>query len=83
MDLILEQELYPVALSLATTSEKIRSTNKAQLRSILQEGVGVSNEMMPKSGVQTCTIIDGMALVRALGKPPETQTFVTWLVYLP
>eukprot|EP00918_Siedleckia_nematoides_P036369 GHVU01079070.1.p1 GENE.GHVU01079070.1~~GHVU01079070.1.p1 ORF type:complete len:149 (-),score=13.05 GHVU01079070.1:879-1325(-) len=32
--------------------------------------------MMPKPGVQTCTIIiDGMALVQAFGKPSGTQTF--------
>lgn len=75
MDIILEQELYPVPLSLATTAGKLRVTNKSQLGCLLQEGESVSVNTLPASPLHTCTIIDAMALVQAIGKPAGAQTF--------
>lgn len=73
IDKLLQKELCAVPLSLATTDSVLRPTNKADLATILQAGAK-GTELSP-SIVSTCTIIDGMALVRAIGKPPNALTF--------
>ncbi|KAF3835485.1 hypothetical protein F7725_028043 [Dissostichus mawsoni] len=73
MDELLQKELCAVPLSLATTDSVLRPTNKADLATILQAGAK-ETELSP-SVMRTCTIIDGMALVRAMGKPHNASTF--------
>ena len=73
IDDLLQKELCVVRLSLATTDFALKSTNKAELASILGEGARVSE--LDVSNLLTCTIVDGMALVRAMGKPQGISTF--------
>jgi len=71
---VLCHELSPVPLSLADLSGQLRSTNKAALGQILQEKI-TTLEKLPPTDLRTCAIIDGQALVQALGKPAGAQTF--------
>ena len=64
---------YP---SLPTTDSVLRPTNKADLATILQAGAK-ETELSP-SVLRTCTIIDGMALVRAIGTPLNPSIFVDY-----
>ncbi|KAL2081649.1 hypothetical protein ACEWY4_023502 [Coilia grayii] len=73
IDELLQKELCAVPLSLATTDSFLRPTNKADLATILQAGAK-ETELCP-SAVSSCIIIDGMALVRAIGKLPNASTF--------
>ena len=73
LDKLLQKELSPVPPSLVTTDGTLRSTNKAQLSQILEEG-NVTNAL-PDSNLPFCTIIDGMSLVYTIGKPNELKTF--------
>ena len=70
---LLQKELCAVPLSLATADSALRSTNKAELAAILE--VDAKETQLTSSNLQTCLIIDGMALVRAMGKPPNATTF--------
>ncbi|KAJ4924579.1 hypothetical protein JOQ06_003533 [Pogonophryne albipinna] len=69
----MDELLCAVPLSLATTDSVLRPTNKADLATILLAGAK-ETELSP-SVMRTCTIIDGMALVRAMGKPHNASTF--------
>lgn len=71
---ILSHELSPVPLSLSDTSGVMRSTNKAVLGSILQATTTVEKQL-PVANLKTCVIIDGQALVQAIGKPSNAKTF--------
>lgn len=71
---VLQHELSPVPLSLADLSGQLRSTNKAALGQILQEEI-TTLEKLPSTDLRTCAIIDGQALVQALGKPTGAKTF--------
>ena len=66
--------LSPVPLSLADLSGQLHSTNKAALGQILQEKV-TAPEKLPPTDLKKCAIIDGQALVQALGKPVGAKTF--------
>lgn len=74
IDSLLTQELCHVPLALANTDGTLRQTNKSQLLPLLEKD-GVSQANAPASNTPTCTIVDGMALVQALGKPKDTKTF--------
>lgn len=76
VDHLLQQELSPVPLSLATINGKLRPTNKADLASILTKGS--SYNQLPVSSTETCTIIDGMAAVQAMGNRIGAKTFGEW-----
>ena len=77
MDLLLQGELSPVPLSLATVDGKLRSaSNKADLSHILQEHTVQNNA--PSNHTQNCTIIDGMAAVQSIGNRPGAKTFGEW-----
>ena len=67
IDELLRKEPYAIPLSLATTDYTLRSTNKAELVRILE--AGVKETQLSTSNLKTWTIIDGMALVRAMRKP--------------
>lgn len=71
---ILSHELSPVPLSLADTSGAIRSTNKAALGNILQTSTTVEKQL-PIANLKTCVIIDGQAVVQAIGKPANAHNF--------
>ncbi|KAG0714898.1 hypothetical protein GWK47_013197 [Chionoecetes opilio] len=75
---LLSHELTPVPLSLADTAGRLRPTNKAALWKILEDGVTV--EVLPKSTLKTCFIIDGQALVQAIGKPKGQSHLEIWLM---
>ena len=70
---LLSHELTNVPLSLADTAGNLRPTNKAALGKILENGVSV--EVLPESSLKTCFIIDGQALVQAIGKPFGAKSF--------
>ena len=71
-DSVLQQELCYVALTLANTNGTLRATNKSQLFPILG-GDDVLMTSLPVSDTQACVIIDGMALIQAMGKPKDTH----------
>ncbi len=73
LDSLLEYELSPVPLSLADTAGQLRHSDKAALSHILEENV--LEDTIPVTLAQTCTIIDGQALVQAMGKPSGCATF--------
>lgn len=71
---ILQYELSPVPLSIADTNRNLRSTAKSVLSKILTENIGIVNTL-PNSELSSCVIIDGPALIQALGKPSNAKTF--------
>ena len=66
IDCLLESELSEKPLSLTTSDGRLRKANKSQLIEI--HGV-IQKDLPVTPDLNTCTIIDGMALVQALGKP--------------
>ena len=60
-------------IELANMDGTLRSTNKAQLAQLLEEGN--VKQSLPESSLQECTIIDGMDLIHSLGKPQGLKTF--------
>lgn len=73
LDNILQHELMPIPPSLAATNGSLHSTNKSVLANILTKHVHTPADV-PLQG-PSCLVIDGQALVMALGKPPDTTTF--------
>jgi len=73
IDCLLESELSEKPLSLTTSDGRLRA-NKSQLIEILAHGV-IQKDLPVTPDLNTCTIIDGMALVQALGKPAGLRTF--------
>ena len=71
---ILTHELSPNPLSFATVGGDINTTSKADLIGILTVGLIIPTAV-PESNLSTCVLIDGHALIQAIGKPPECQTF--------
>ena len=63
-----------VPMALANTDGTPRATNKSQLIPILEQE-DVTQPNMPTSLTPTCSIIDAMALVKALGKSKGAKTF--------
>ena len=70
---ILQHELMAVPLSLATTSGSLHSTNKSVMANILTQQVEVPANITVVE--PSCLLIDGQALVMALGKPTDIATF--------
>ena len=71
---ILQHELMTIPLSLAITDGILHSTNKSVLANILTQQVEISaNNAVDEAS--SCLLIDGQALVMALGKPPGIKTF--------
>ena len=70
---VLQHELMTVPLSLATSSGSLHSTNKAVLANILTQQVQTPATVILDE--PSCLLIDGQALVMALGKPPDIRTF--------
>lgn len=77
VDSLLQWELFPVPLSLATVDGKLRCTSsKSDLSHILQENA-VQNQA-PLNHSQTCTIVDGMAAIQSMGNRSGAKTFEEW-----
>ena len=74
IDCLLESELSEKPLSLTTSDGRLRKANKSQLIEILAHDV-IQKDLLVTPDLNTCTIIDGMALVQALGKPAGLRTF--------
>ena len=77
VDELLQRELSPVPLSIATPNGSLReASGKSDLGKILQENV--SQSQPPISNRETCTIIDGMAAIQSLGNASGAKTFGEW-----
>ena len=70
---IFQHELMTIPLSLATTDGSLHATNKSVLANILTQQVETSANVAIDEA--SCLLIDGQALVMALGKPPGIKTF--------
>ena len=73
IDKVLQQELCPAPLSQAKADRRLRlPRNKAALGKILHQG-------LPQAAIPpvhpTCTIVDGVAMVQALGNRVGAKTF--------
>jgi len=69
---VLQHELMPVALALAEMNS-LRSGDKSTLAEVLTSGVECPPDIPPAD--DSCLIIDGQALLIALGKPHGAVTF--------
>ncbi len=69
----MKHELMPVPISLANTDGTLRTGDKSLLVDMLTEGVDCPNSIHLDGS--SCLIIDGQALVRAIGKPKDACTF--------
>ena len=69
---ILKHELMPVPLSLAELNGALRTGNKSSLTEVLLSGIDVSDNI---NYMDACIIIDGQAVVAAMGKPAEAKVF--------
>ena len=77
VDTLLQRELSPVPLSIATLDGCLRlASSKSDLGNILQKNVIQSQP--PISHHKTCTIIDGMAAVQSLGNTTGAKSFGDW-----
>ncbi|KAG1689630.1 hypothetical protein GQR58_007711 [Nymphon striatum] len=74
LNAILSHELSKVPRSLASTNGKLHTSEKAQLQKLLVGEVDIFKSL-PKSEAKTCLLIDGAALIQAIGKPAKAQTF--------
>ena len=74
MSNVLQYELSPTPLSLATPDGAMNATTKSDLISVLTDGIEVPQQI-PDDDKKTCVIIDGHALIQALGKPSRCHTF--------
>ncbi|MES9882793.1 MAG: hypothetical protein ABW185_18145 [Sedimenticola sp.] len=67
-------ELSNTPISISDTSGNLRHcTNKADLCHILD--TGVTDDTVPDTHLKTATVIDGHALVQAIGRPSDGTTF--------
>ena len=70
----MKHELSTVPLSIAKVGGNMHSTSKAELIDILKGHINIPSEL-PETDMKTCVLIDGHALIKALGKPNGCQTF--------
>ena len=71
---VLKDELSPVPLALASTNKKLNTTTKADLADILTQSSEVKQKL-PVSSSPTYLLVDGLALIQAIGKPEHARTF--------
>ena len=73
---IMRHELSPVPLSLAKVGGTMNTTTKSDLMNVFTSDMNVGvPEVLPDSKLRTCAIIDGHAMIQALGKPAGCVTF--------
>ena len=70
---ILQHELMPVPVSLAEIDGTMRTGNKSILVDVLTENIKCPESITLEG--RSALLIDGFALVAALGKPHEAKTF--------
>ena len=76
MEDILKYELSNYPLSLVKTNGMLNSANKADMLKLLTKDLEVQiRREIPQTKGKTCVLIDGHALIQALGKPHGCQTF--------
>ena len=73
LESILKHELAPVPLTLASANKKLKTTTKADLADILTQSIEVK-EKIPSSSSPTSLLVDGPALIQAIGKPEHAKT---------
>jgi hypothetical protein len=77
VNILLQRELSPIPLSLATSDGKLRyASSKADLSNILQNNE--SQSQVPINLDKTCCIIDAMAAVQSLANRSGAKTFGEW-----
>ena len=72
---VLQFELMPIPVSLADTNGELRSGNKSVLADLLTDGMEIACPNMIALNGSSCLVIDGQALVLALGRPAGLVTF--------
>ena len=73
---ILKHELSPMPCSLTKTSGEMNSSAKSDILSLLTHDLGIETPSdLPRTNEPTSVLIDGHALIQALGKPKNCQTF--------
>ena len=70
---ILKHELMPVPIALAETDGTLRSGAKSLLMDAMTSGTTCPPTIKPEG--TSCLIIDGHALIQAIGKPARAKTF--------
>lgn len=70
---VLSHELMPVPVALAEMNGNLRSGQKSVLADILTSGTNCPSEIQLQGS--SCLLIDGLALVAAIGRPSGAQTF--------
>lgn len=77
VDELLQRELSPVPLSIATPKKSLReASGKSDLSKILQQNVSQSERLVRQS--ETRSIIDGMATVQSQINASGAKTFGEW-----
>ena len=68
--------VFQCSISLSETVDgNLKSKNKAQLAEILETHSNATmGDDIRIAGVETCTIIDAMALLHSIGKPHDAKT---------
>ena len=74
MSSVLKHELLPVTVSLAEMNGTLSTRNKSELGNIVREDIDCP-ETIQLHATSSFLIIDGQALVVALGKPDAAVTF--------
>ncbi len=74
MPQILQHELMPVPLSIAELNGTLRTGNKSVLADLITEGIDCP-ETIELHDNSSCLIIDGQALVVAIGRPTTATNF--------
>ena len=77
LESILGHELSSVPRALSKTNGKLHTTDKAQLQAMLTQEIETPAKL-PKGDSKTCLLIDGPALIQAIGKPERAKTFGDW-----
>ncbi len=70
---VLKHELMPVPVALAEMNGCLRTGQKSVLADILKSGINCPSEIQLRGS--SCLLIDGLALVAAIGRPSGAQTF--------
>jgi hypothetical protein len=76
MQNILKHELSPMPLSLSKLDGEMNSTAKAEMLDILTKNIVIPAVIsQPDGDTKSCVLIDGHALIHAIGKPSNCCTF--------
>ena len=70
---VLKYELMPVPVALAEMNGTLRTGQKSVLADLITSGINCPSEIELEGS--SCLLIDGLALVSAIGRPSGAQTF--------